>query len=646
MSGNVSSTARNNNVDIVVVGAGHAGVEAALAASRRGAKVAMVSADITAVARMSCNPAIGGLGKGHLVREIDALGGEMGLCADATGIHFRRLNTRKGAAVRGTRCQSDKERYSAYMARVVARSERLELVEGEATELVVQGGRIKAVRLADGTEIPCRAAIITTGTFLGGILHIGETHLPGGRWGEKPATRLSSSLQALGLKMHRLKTGTPCRIHSHSIDFEKMEPQPGDEIAPRFSRRSRWPQGKPPLAQVSCHITYTTAHTHQLIRDNIHLSPVYSGQIQSTGPRYCPSIEDKVKRFADRDRHQIFVEPEGLESGLIYPNGISTSLPRDVQEAFLKTIAGFENAEIAQYGYAVEYDYSDPQQLLPSLGVRGIDGLYLAGQINGTTGYEEAAGQGLLAGINASQDVQGEAPLILRRDQAYLGVMVDDLVTKGTHEPYRMFTSRAEYRLLLREDNAEMRLTSIGRELGLVDDPQWEDFVTHRQKVDQLVTFLRGSRIKAADKLNPALLQAETTATQNGTPLEQLVRRPEVGLKLLFDAGEIPSDLADDPLAMEQAEVEIKYAPYIERQRDLAERLKVMDDEKIPSNIDYRSISGLSNEVREKLDHHQPISIGQASRIPGMTPAAIALIHVHLKKLSTEPTRNLEQSEV
>ena len=622
--------------DIVVVGAGHAGVEAALAASRLGAKVALVSADVTAVARMSCNPAIGGLGKGHLVREIDALGGEMGLCADATGIHFRRLNTRKGAAVRGTRCQSDKERYSAYMAQAVARCEGLELVQGEATSLGVDGARLTSVRLASGEEIFCRAAVITTGTFLGGVLHVGEKSTPGGRWGERPAEKLSLSLQSLGLEMRRLKTGTPCRIYRHSINFEKMEPQPGDQRAPRFSRRSVWLQGEPPLPQVSCHITYTSEQTHQIIRDNLHLSPVYSGQIQSTGPRYCPSIEDKVKRFADRDRHQVFVEPEGLDSALVYPNGISTSLPHEVQEAFLRTIVGFEKAEIAQYGYAVEYDYADPKQLLPSLAVRGIQGLFLAGQINGTTGYEEAAGQGLLAGINASLDVNGQAPLILRRDQAYLGVMVDDLVTKGTHEPYRMFTSRAEYRLLLREDNAEMRLTGIGRQLGLVGDRQWEDFVTYQQKVDQLVAYLRRSRVKEAENLNPALLRVETTATQNGTPLEQLVRRPEVGLQLLIEAEEIPSSLAGDPLAVEQAEIEIKYAPYIERQRELAERLKVLDQTPIPADIVYDEISGLSNEVREKLRLHQPLSIGLASRIPGMTPAAIALIHVHLKKLCSK----------
>jgi tRNA uridine 5-carboxymethylaminomethyl modification enzyme len=485
--------------------------------------------------------------------------------------------------------------------------------------------------LISGEQVPCRAAVLTTGTFLRGLIHVGLTSTPGGREGEPAAMALSAFLSSLGLRLGRLKTGTPCRLHRDSIDLAQLQEQPGDHPPPRLSFWSQWDQGLPPLPQVSCHITYTNPATHDIIRSSLDRSPLYAGRIQGTGPRYCPSIEDKVVRFADRDRHQVFIEPEGLESQEVYPNGISTSLPEDVQQRLVHSIAGLEQARILRPGYAVEYDFVDPLQLMPSLQLRDLEGLYLAGQINGTSGYEEAAAQGLLAGINAALQVRGSEPLILRRDQAYTGVLVDDLVTRGTTEPYRMFTSRAEYRLLLREDNADSRLTPLGRELGLIDDSRWQVFCRRQQHRNQLREHLETTRVPSAHlDLTRLLEQAGTTAARPGTALCALLRRPEVTLDLLQRAGLIPHHLVGDPLCVDQAELNIKYEGYIRRQVDKAHKLARLENLRLPPSLDYDQIPGLSNEAREKLSNLRPLSLGQASRIAGVTPAAIAILEIHL----------------
>jgi tRNA uridine 5-carboxymethylaminomethyl modification enzyme len=608
------------SVDLVVVGAGHAGVEAALAAARLGARTALVTLDPRALARMSCNPALGGLGKGHLIRELDALGGEMGRCGDATGIQFRRLNTRKGAAVRGTRVQSDKAAYGRRMAQTVRAQPGLLLLDGEVSALELTQARLSGVTLADGRRLACRAAVLTTGTFLAGLMHCGEQQSAGGRAGEGAASGLSAALRAIGLQLGRLKTGTPCRLDQRTIDYARLERQPGDDPAPRLSSFSEWPRGRPPLPQRDCHITYTNERTHELIRRNLRRSALFSGAIQSVGPRYCPSIEDKIVRFADRTRHQIFVEPEGWRSIRVYPNGISTSLPAEVQHELVHSIVGFEAARILRYGYAVEYDYADPRQLDASLQLRGIEGLFLAGQINGTTGYEEAAAQGLLAGINAVRWLREQSPVVLRRDQAYLGVLIDDLVTRGVGgEPYRMFTSRAEYRLLLREDNATARLTPLGRELGLIDDPRWARFCGWQERVAALRTAL-------------ATTPAPSATLRPGATLELLLRRPEASLAGLRREGLLDGQAHPaDPWVDEQTELTIKYAPYIARQHEQAERLARLEQRRLPDALDYARVSGLSHEVRERLTRQRPHSLGQAARLPGITPAAIATLEVHLR---------------
>ena len=618
---------------IVVVGAGHAGCEAALAAARMGARVCLVTLDPLAVARMSCNPSLGGLGKGQLVRELDALGGQMGLAGDATGIHFRRLNQRKGAAVRATRVQSDRAAYAAAMGRALERQPGVELCQGEVTLLELQGGRVQAVILADGARIPCRAALLTTGTFLGGKLHVGLESRPGGRDGEPAAAALSACLAALGLELGRLKTGTPCRLHRGSIDYSRLAPQPGDDPPPRLSCWSRWPQGRPPLRQVPCHITHTNPRTHELIRSGLDRSPLYAGVIQGTGPRYCPSIEDKVVRFPDRERHQIFLEPEGLDVDEVYPNGISTSLPLDLQEQLVHSIAGLEEARILRPGYAVEYDYVDPRQLTASLQVRDMPGLYLAGQINGTSGYEEAAAQGMLAGINAALSCRGDGPLLLGRDQAFMGVMVDDLVTRGAPEPYRMFTSRAEYRLILREDNAPDRLTPVGRELGLIDDERWARFCRGQERRRALAEQLQDTRAHRSPEADAGLAAAESSPTYAGATLAELLRRPELSLALLEEAGLLSTPPAGlTAMDREQVEVECKYDGYIQRQLREAARLGRLEQRRIPDDLDYASIPGLRCEVREKLSRQRPATLGQASRIPGITPAAVAIIEVLLRR--------------
>ena len=621
---------KRQEFEVIVVGGGHAGTEAALASARSGARTLLLSQNIETLGQMSCNPAIGGIGKSHLVKEVDALGGAMALAADRAGIHWRILNSRKGPAVRATRAQADRVLYRAAIREMLENQPGLSIFQQSVEDLHIQDDRVTGVVTSMGLSFHAPAVVLTVGTFLGGLIHVGLDKQSGGRMGDAPSNALAKRLREMPFTVARLKTGTPPRIDGNSVDFSDLEEQPGESPCPVMSYL-----GTPDMhpAQVSCFITHTNAQTHDVIRQGLDRSPLYSGEIEGTGPRYCPSIEDKVVRFADRNSHQIFIEPEGLGTRELYPNGISTSLPYDVQLELVHSIKGFEKAHVTRPGYAIEYDFFEPRELHSSLETRHVKGLYFAGQINGTTGYEEAAAQGLIAGINAARQVQGKPSWTPDRSEAYMGVLIDDLITMGTKEPYRMFTSRAEYRLILRQDNADRRLTETGRKLGLVDDERWQKFCEKQEQIERLNSQLKEQHIQPGNEPVEAMLGKLLPRDYS---LFDLAKRPEVNLGELVavaEGEEYPAEV------VEQVEIDIRYQGYIARQQEEIERVRSQQEYPLPSDLDYGEIRGLSNEVVQKLNQVRPATLGQASRISGVTPAAVSLLLIHLKKRSGQPIR-------